>query len=85
MSEIESGHEAKSSLLAFAELVGIFERLGGSAPLFQARLQKLRGGCGLGCFLSTIRSGSARLRRNLASITPPISTVAWCRNGEVIA
>ena len=38
-----------------AELTDIFERLGSSAVLWQARLQKLRGGRSLGRFLSISR------------------------------
>ena len=42
-----------------SELAEIFERLGSSASLWQARLEKLSGGRGIGRFLSTSR---ARLR-----------------------
>ena len=45
--------EGKASISS--ELTDIFERLGSSAALWQARLQKLRGGRGLGRFLSTSR------------------------------
>lgn len=38
-----------------SELADIFERLGSSAAVWQARLQKLRGGRGLGRFLATSR------------------------------
>ena len=49
--------EGKASIST--ELAEIFERLGSSASLWQARLQKLSGGRGIGRFLSTSR---ARLR-----------------------
>ena len=45
--------EGKASISG--ELAGIFERLGSSAALWQARLKKLNGGRGLGRFLSTSR------------------------------
>ena len=45
--------EGKASISV--ELTDIFERFGSSAALWQARLQKLSGGRGLGRFLSTSR------------------------------
>ena len=45
--------EGKASISS--ELTNIFERLGSSAALWQTRLQKLRGGRGLGRFLSSSR------------------------------
>ncbi|MDX1929891.1 MAG: hypothetical protein SFV81_25415 [Pirellulaceae bacterium] len=45
--------EGKASISA--EIADLFERLGSSADLGQARLQKLRGGRGLGRFLSSSR------------------------------
>jgi len=45
--------EGKASIST--ELADIFERFGSSAALWQARLQKLSGGRGLGRFLSTSR------------------------------
>ena len=62
--------EGKASISS--ELTDIFERLGSSAALWQARLQKLRGAEVLVAFFRPVAGVCARLRRNSASITLPI-------------